>query len=79
MLSKGILFLTLLALLIAGCGKKQETTSGDNKQNVTDNTLGTDQTKNGKQEPNPLNLKEGLPADFPVDVPSPQTHRYSAI
>jgi hypothetical protein len=71
MLSKLILFLVLAALLISGCGKKEETPGTENKQNVTENTQGLDQTKEQKLGENPLNIKEGLPSDFPSDVPQP--------
>jgi len=77
------LFLALTAFIVfmAGCGKteqKKETT-GDNKttgdqqtgQQQQDNKTTGDQTTTKTDSKNELGIKEGLPADYPSDVPKP--------
>lgn len=71
--------LTLSAVLMAGCGKKpDQKTDGDKKdstksttqQNTTAGENKTDQ-KTTDSKTNELGIKEGMPADYPKDVPQP--------
>ncbi len=77
-----VLFITG-SLIISGCGKKdqnQQTTGGDNKTEVKDDQQKTDVQKTDptKTDPtktdtkNELGLKEGMPADYPKDIPQPK-------
>lgn len=72
-----IAFLITLAVLAGGCGNKDQKTDGDKK---TDSTSQTNQNKTevaGENKPNTdpksneLGIKEGMPADYPADIPQP--------
>jgi hypothetical protein len=74
-----ILFTTfvILAFVSIGCGNKDQKTDGDKK---TDSTSQTNQNKteiagenktNTDPKSNELGIKEGMPADYPSDVPQP--------
>jgi hypothetical protein len=74
-----LLYVLLAAVfLIAGCGKTDQKT-GENKDSVNQtknpdqNTTSGDQTQNTNTDPksNELGIKEGMPADYPKDVPEP--------
>lgn len=72
--------LTACAFMAAGCGKQEQKT-GDNKtdstknqtQNPQNNNTQSDGTKppSGDNKSNELGIKEGMPADYPKDVPQP--------
>lgn len=74
--------LTLTAVLIAGCGKQQQKTDGDKKDSTKstttqqNTTAGDNKTSttapDGKNE---LGIKEGMPADYPKDVPQPMNSK----
>jgi hypothetical protein len=76
-----ILFITG-SLIISGCGKKDQTQTpgGDNKTDVKTDQQKTDPTKTDptKTDPtktdtkNELGLKEGMPGDYPKDIPQPK-------
>jgi hypothetical protein len=75
-----ILFITC-SLFIAGCSKKDQTqqnVSGDNnqqKQDVKTDDPKKDQPKQDdskKDSKNELGIKEGLPGDYPKDIPQPK-------
>lgn len=70
------------SFIMAGCGKKddnKQTTSGDNKTQTQDvktddqkkDVQKTDNTQN-KDSKNELGIKEGLPGDYPKDIPQPK-------
>jgi len=71
----------LLAVLILGaalfvsCGKQEQQTAGDNKTDAgSQNQPPQDQNQpSGEKTPgaNELGIKEGMPADYPSDVPQP--------
>src|SRR5205085_9319222 len=79
----GLLFVLILCagVYISGCGKKDQQTQ--QQQNTTDNKNGapTDQKKDdGTKNPqkdtkNDLGIKEGIPSDYPSDVPQPQNSK----
>lgn len=65
------------ALALSGCGSKDQKT-GDNKTDSTKNQVQkTDQNQTqgtnppGENKTNELGIKEGLPADYPKDIPQP--------
>lgn len=77
-------FNLLLVLALASvfafssCGKKDTTTTGDNKTDTTKKTeqqqnqsSGDVKTTNPDPKSNELGIKEGIPADYPKDVPQP--------
>lgn len=76
-----VLVLTF-AFVMAGCGKQDQKT-GDNKTDSTKNktqttdgqTQNQNQSSGDKSNTNPgsneLGIKEGMPADYPKDVPQP--------
>jgi hypothetical protein len=63
--------------LAAGCGNKQEQqTAGDNKVSTPpdqqqQNTQQNQTTTENKSGANELGIREGMPADYPKDVPQP--------
>ena len=65
----------LIIFLIAGCGQKDQQTQGDNtnvqkteqQQNTGSNPPGT----NTENKTNELGIKDGMPADYPSDIPVP--------
>jgi hypothetical protein len=82
-MGKSLRIISLLALVsifyACGDGKKNDSDSKDSTQtqNQTDdktsgdNNSSGDQTGDDKNTSNDLGMKEGLPADFPSDVPQP--------
>lgn len=70
---------TLSAMLIAGCGKQDQKTDGDKKdttksttqQNTTAGDNKTQTTTGQENKSNELGIKEGMPADYPKDIPTP--------
>jgi hypothetical protein len=74
-----LLFVVLISssIFLNGCGKKENTSSGDNKTGeTTTEEQKSDQTNNPAGEnKNELGIKEGLPADFPSDVPQPENSK----
>jgi len=75
-----LLVLALFIAFISGCGKteqqqqQQQQTTGDNKttdqQQNTQQSSG-DKTQNKTEGKNELGISEGLPSDYPADVPKP--------
>jgi hypothetical protein len=70
-----IIFLLLFTfVLLNGCGKKEstdKTTAGDKKEQTnTDQKVAGDQ--NQTQGKNELGITEGLPKDYPSEVPQPK-------
>jgi hypothetical protein len=74
-------FTLVCSFIIAGCGKKdqtQQTPGGDNKtqtQDVKPDDQKKDITKpdnTNKDTKNELGIKEGLPGDYPKDIPQPK-------
>ncbi len=70
--------LTLTAVLMAGCGKKpDQKTDGDKKDSTKsttqqNTTAGENKTSTtAPDSKNELGIKEGMPADYPKDVPQP--------
>ncbi len=69
--------LTALTIAIAGCSKQEQKTDGDKKdttkQTTTDPKTTAGENKTGTTDPksNELGIKEGLPPDYPKDVPQP--------
>lgn len=67
-----LFFILIMAvvLIVSGCGKKENTSSGDQTDDIK-----TDEQK--KEEPNTenktneLGITEGLPDDYPAEVPQP--------
>jgi hypothetical protein len=72
-----ITFYVLTIFLLFSCGKKeQQTTVTEQKDVQKDATTQGDVQKKGEQKTtsksNELGIEEGLPADFPSDVPKPK-------
>jgi hypothetical protein len=77
--------LVLFIFVLAGCGKKtdqqQTNTTGDNKQlnqdvKVENKDVPTNKTDDSKKDgKNELGIKEGLPADYPKDLPQPKNSK----
>lgn len=75
-----LVLFTAFAFVVSGCGSKDQKT-GDNKtdstknqtQNPQNNNTQTDGTKppTGENKSNELGIKEGMPADYPKDIPQP--------
>ena len=75
---KLLLAFTAVIIFIAGCGKTEQKqdqktdtkTDGSQQQQTTENKTSGDQTTktDGKNE---LGIKDGMPADYPADVPKP--------
>lgn len=69
--------LILAAVLMAGCGKKpDQKTEGDKKDSTKsttqqNTTAGENKTGTTDGKTNELGIKEGMPADYPKDVPQP--------
>lgn len=69
--------ITAMVLIISGCGKTDQKTEGDKKdttKSTTQNTTAGDiktQTPGNENKSNELGIKEGMPADYPQDVPQP--------
>ena len=79
-----LLFVLVLiaGISFSGCGKKDQTqqqnTTGDNKQDVkTTEPKKDDASKDNtkKDSKNDLGIKEGIPSDYPSDVPQPQNSK----
>ncbi len=79
-----LLFVIFTAVLIgiAGCGKKpDQKTEGDKKDttkpNVTQNTTAGENKPGTNTDPksNELGIKEGMPADYPKDIPTPSNSK----
>jgi hypothetical protein len=73
-----VLFSILLfaSFIINGCGKKEETnttTDGDKKEVVKPG--GEQEKVPDKTAANELGIKEGLPADYPAEVPQPKNSK----
>ena len=72
-------FFAAVLLTVYGCGKTDQKTDGDKKdttkQNTTNQTqvAGENKTQNpgSENKTNELGIKEGMPADYPSDVPQP--------
>lgn len=73
--------LVLMAFVAAGCGKQEQKT-GENKTDTTNNKTQQMDGQNQNQSSgnnnqnqttgaNELGIKEGMPADYPKDVPQP--------
>jgi hypothetical protein len=82
---KLILAFTAIIVFMAGCSKtdqKKETT-GDNKtgdqttqqQQQTDNKTTGDQSVTKTEGKNELGIKDGMPPDYPSDVPKPSNSK----
>lgn len=74
--------LTALTIAVAGCGKQDQKTDGDKKdstkQSTTDpKTVAGDNKTSTNTDPksNELGIKEGMPADYPKDVPQPSNSK----
>jgi hypothetical protein len=73
-----LLFVMVLSsfVLLSGCGKKDETSSGDKPGETTTEEPKQDvTTTQPESKSNELGIKEGLPADYPSDVPQPQNSK----
>jgi hypothetical protein len=73
-----LVLFTAGAFIISGCGKQEQKTENkdavDNKQNQTQNqnqTQTNNQNTSTDPKSNELGIKEGMPADYPTDVPQP--------
>ncbi len=72
-----LLFVLLISsfVFLTGCGKKDNTSSGD-KTGDTTQVQKQDQTTNpSENKSNELGIKEGLPADYPSDIPQPDNSK----
>src|SRR5260370_10933666 len=75
-----LLFVLILMMfiIISGCGKKDEIQPQNNttdKQEIKPNDQKKDETNKDntqKDSKNELGIKEGIPKDYPSDVPQPQ-------
>lgn len=69
--------ITAMVIIISGCGKTDQKTEGDKKdttKSTTQNTTAGEnktQTTGSENKSNELGIKEGMPADYPQDVPQP--------
>lgn len=73
-----VLFLIVLfsSFIISGCGKKQDTTTtGDKKEDVKPGGEAPDKSPDKTTATNDLGIKEGLPADYPAEVPQPKNSK----
>lgn len=69
----------LTAFIIAGCGKQDQKTEGDKKDSTKSTTQQNNNTTAGDNKTtttapdgkNELGIKEGMPADYPKDIPQP--------
>lgn len=75
-------FAVLSAFIISGCGKQDQKTEGDKKDSTKttqqqNTTAGENKTNTTGQEnkSNELGIKEGMPADYPKDIPQPQNSK----
>lgn len=63
------------AFFITGCGKQDQKTDGDKKTDSTvsgqQNQVAGENKTNTPSGSNELGIKEGMPADYPADVPQP--------
>jgi hypothetical protein len=70
-----IVFFAAFALSLAGCGKQDEKTDGDKKTDSTvsqqENKIAGENQTSTTPGSNELGIKEGMPADYPADVPQP--------
>lgn len=71
-----VLIFTAAAFAFSACGKQEQKTEGDKKD--TSKTTNQTQVAGDKTAPtntdpksNELGIKEGMPADYPSDVPQP--------
>jgi predicted small lipoprotein YifL len=69
---------TVAAIALSGCGKKpDQKTEGDKKDSTKQSTTnqnqvaGDNKPTNTDPKTNELGIKEGMPADYPKDVPQP--------
>ncbi len=69
---------TAVIIAVSGCGKTDQKTDGDKKDSTKQNTTNQNQVAgDNKTQTNPdgksneLGIKEGMPADYPKDVPQP--------
>ena len=74
-----LVIFTAAVITVAGCGKTDQKTDGDKKDTTKQNTTNQTQVagENNKTQTNTpgttneLGIKEGMPADYPSDVPQP--------
>jgi len=65
------------AVIVSGCGKQDQKTEGDKKTDSTvssqqnPNQIAGDNKTNTTSGSNELGIKEGMPADYPADIPQP--------
>lgn len=72
-------FIIAGSFVITGCGKQDQKTDGDKKdtsktttqQNTTAGENKTQTTTGQDNKSNELGIKEGMPADYPKDIPQP--------
>lgn len=72
-----LLFVLLISSFVffAGCGKKDNTSSGDKTGDTTQVQKKDQTTGQTENKTNELGIKEGLPADFPSDIPQPDNSK----
>ena len=77
-----LFILIVFAVFISGCGKteqqQQQQTPGDNKpagEQQNQQQPAGDQTQKKVEGKNELGISEGLPADYPSDVPKPNNSK----
>lgn len=73
-----VLPLVLVFAFGGSCGKKDQKTTGDNKNDSTKQSQNQNQSSGNNQtntntdpKSNELGIKEGMPADYPSDIPQP--------
>jgi hypothetical protein len=64
-----VILILSIGVFFSGCGKKEETSSGEKKEDVKTEEPG--KTTEGTKS-NELGIMEGMPKDYPSDVPQPK-------
>jgi hypothetical protein len=73
-----LVIFAVTAIALTGCGKTDQKTEGDKKDSTKQNTTNQNQvagdnktSTNPDGKSNELGIKEGMPADYPKDIPQP--------
>lgn len=68
-----IFFIVNISLFISSCGKKTNTGGEQKKEDVKTDEQKKDNSSSGKS--NDLGIVEGLPKDYPSDIPQPKNSK----
>jgi hypothetical protein len=69
-----LILFTAAAVYTSGCGKKENTSSGDQTGDIKTEEQKKEDSKT-ESKSNELGITEGLPSDYPSDIPQPKNSK----